>query len=54
LGDLNNDGKVNSNDLIIIGLKFAEKTKYPYPSYDFDMNGIVNVLDAIKIANMII
>lgn len=49
-GDLNNDGKVDKNDLIIIGLNFAEQTKYPYPSYDLDMNGVVNVFDAIKIA----
>ncbi len=49
LGDLNNDGKVDIKDLIIVASNFG-KTQFD-PVVDTDSNGVINVLDIIFVAS---
>lgn len=46
-GDVNTDGKVDVQDLVIAGQHFGETTTQPYPIYDLNKDGVVNILDLI-------
>ncbi|HWR26687.1 MAG TPA: chitobiase/beta-hexosaminidase C-terminal domain-containing protein [candidate division Zixibacteria bacterium] len=43
--DLNQDGVVNYDDLLIAVRFFGEYTAFPYPNYDVNADGIVDILD---------
>ncbi len=43
--DVNGDGTVDVNDIVLIGQHFGETTTPPYPAYDVNADGKVNVLD---------
>jgi hypothetical protein len=47
------DGNVNLLDLIQVALHFGEKTSAPYPSYDLNADGIVDIFDAVLVAKKI-
>jgi hypothetical protein len=44
-GDLNGDRVVDENDVDIVRQHMGNKTTPPYPNYDFNQDGIVDVLD---------
>jgi len=49
IGDVNNDGKVDIQDLVIVGQHFREPTTQPYPAYDINQDGFVNILDLVAV-----
>jgi hypothetical protein len=51
-GDVNNDGVVDVRDIAIFGKAFGSYPGHPRwnPAADLDGNGIVNILDGVKIA----
>lgn len=51
--DLNDDGNVTKLDLDIIKNNFGKVTSMPYPKYDVNADGIVNVKDATLVSNQI-
>ena len=48
--DINEDGKVNILDLVIISKHLGE-SQPANPRVDVDSNGIVNILDMVIVAN---
>jgi len=48
--DINEDGKVEIGDLVIIGQHFNEVVNIPYPRYDVNMDGVVDIED-VKITS---
>jgi len=45
--DVNEDGTVNVQDLVIVGQNFGKQTTSPYPRYDVNEDGTVNVQDLV-------
>lgn len=43
--DIDENGKVDMNDLTLIGQHFNEAVSVPYPRHDVNMNGMVNIED---------
>jgi hypothetical protein len=52
LGDVNSDGVVDIRDIAIFGKAFGFYPGHPRwnPAADLDGNGIINILDGVKIA----
>ncbi len=48
--DVNEDGVVDINDLILVKQHFNEVVSIPYPKYDVKINGIVNIEDITIVA----
>ena len=44
---------MNLLDLIQVALHFGEKTSQPYPSYDHNTDGIVDISDVVLFAKEI-
>jgi hypothetical protein len=44
-GDLNGDWNVDEKDVEIVNQHMGNVTSYPYPNYDVNQDGIVDVLD---------
>lgn len=53
LGDLNNDGIVDINDLWILFGHFNETTVAPYPNYDTNSDENIDIFDIVSVANKI-
>jgi Carbohydrate binding domain/Bacterial Ig-like domain (group 2)/Dockerin type I domain len=53
LGDLNNDGIVDINDLWILFGHFNESKLAPFPDYDMNADGNVDILDVVSVTNKI-
>ena len=49
-GDLNGDGVVNETDLNIVDINIGKTTSIPYPNYDANANGIVDIFDMRLVA----
>jgi len=45
--DVNMDGKVNVQDLVLVGQHFGQPTSPPYPRWDVNQDGKVNVQDLV-------
>ena len=50
----NPDGDTNMVDLIQVALHFGDVTSAPYPSYDLNANGIVDINDVVLAAKKVI
>jgi Ca2+-binding EF-hand superfamily protein len=51
--DVNQDGSVGIDNLVIVSQHFGENTTAPYPRYDVNQDGKVDILDMTLVANHI-
>jgi hypothetical protein len=50
-GDLNNDGKVDVQDLIIVTIDFGKTSNFNNAKSDTNTDGIVDIFDVVFVAS---